>query len=190
MSKTKDIFAKFPVIDLDENYILREQTLDDAESFYKYYADPEVSKYILSYIPVSVEDSREEVKYWMDYFTYKKGVYWGIARKDNNDLIGTIGFTHWFTQYNRAELSYDLAKEYWNQGIMTRAVKKALNFGFEEMGLNRVQCFTIVDNPGSERVLLKNGFLKEGTLRQDRFSKGKYWDINVYGLLKEDYESR
>ncbi|MFC1658948.1 GNAT family N-acetyltransferase [Pseudomonadota bacterium] len=188
MSQIKDIFSKFPVIELDEEYILREQTIDDAESFYKYYTDPKVSKYILSYMPVSVEDAKEEVKYWIDYFKHKKGVYWGIAKKDNNELIGSIGFTHWIKQYNRAELSYDLAKEYWNKGIMTKAIKKVLKFGFEEMGLNRIQCFMIKNNPASERILLKRGFVKEGILRQDRFSKGEYWDVNVYALLKKDYE--
>jgi ribosomal-protein-alanine N-acetyltransferase len=190
MNNNADIFAKFPVIDIDENYILREQTIDDAANFYRYYTDPEVSKYILSYMPVSLEDAKIEIKYWIDYFNYKNGIYWGIARKDNNELIGSIGYTNWVKDYNRAEVSYDLAKEYWKKGIMTNAMGKVLDFGFNKMYLNRIEAFTVPVNEVSKKILVKYDFVKEGTLRQDRFCKGLYWDVDVYGLLRQDYINR
>ena len=184
----EEIFSKFPIIRIDENYILREMTDADTENFHHYYTDPEVNKHIYSYIPKSLEDSRNEIRYWSNFYKRRAGIYWGIVEKDTNKLIGSIGFTNWVKHYKKAELSYDLAKEYWNKGIVTRAIHKVSEFGFANMDLNRIQAYTSVDNEPSEKVLLNNGFIKEGRLREDRFYNGKYLDVNVYSLLKKDFQ--
>ncbi len=107
---------KFPVIDLGD-YILREQTSDDAEDFFHYYADPIVNKYIVSDIPSDIEEARREINYWIEVFNNNDGIYFGIARKDTNQLIGSVGLSSINYRHNRIEASYDLAKEYWDKGI-------------------------------------------------------------------------
>jgi ribosomal-protein-alanine N-acetyltransferase len=176
----------FPTIDLGD-FILREQTLEDAADFLEYYSDPEVSKYIVSFIPNTVEEARSEIRYWINVFGYNDGLYFAIARKSDNKMIGSVGVSGVNRSHNRIEASYDLAKEYWGQGIMTKALKAVLKYAFEELKFNRIEAFAMPDNIGSQKVLEKCGFAFEGILRQHRFHNGKYVDIGIYSVLYQDH---
>ena len=176
----------FPSIDLGD-YVLREQNDEDVENFYHYYSDPEVNKYIISEIPSSLEEARKEISYWINVFRYGDGIYFGIAKKDNNQLIGSIGLSSINLTHNRIELSYDLAKEYWGRGIMTKAVKAVLRYGFEEMRINRIEAFSVKENVASRAVLKKCGFVLEGELREHRRHHGIYKDIGVFSIVNRDY---
>ncbi|KAF8388081.1 hypothetical protein HHK36_026747 [Tetracentron sinense] len=73
----------------------------------------------------------------------------------------------------RANIGYALATQYWGQGIVTTAMRMALSCVFKDFpDLVRVQAFVEVENKGSQRVLEKAGFLKEGLLRKYLFNKG------------------
>ncbi|WMV34194.1 hypothetical protein MTR67_027579, partial [Solanum verrucosum] len=87
----------------------------------------------------------------------------------------------------RAELGYVLAYKYWGKGIVTKAVKIAVSNIFEEWpNLERVEAFVDVDNKGSQRVLEKAGFLKEGVLRKFRTIKGRSPDMVIFSFLSTD----
>ncbi|XP_057958140.1 uncharacterized protein LOC131151006 [Malania oleifera] len=87
----------------------------------------------------------------------------------------------------RAHVGYAVAAEHWGQGIATAAVKMAVGKAFEEMPeLVRLQALAEVDNQGSQRVLEKVGFMKEGLLRKYGFNKGKIRDLIMYSLLSTD----
>jgi ribosomal-protein-alanine N-acetyltransferase len=176
----------FPVIDLGD-YILREQTVEDAQDFFNYYSDPIVNKYIVSDIPADLEEARREISYWINVFNCNDGIYFGIARKDNNQLIGSAGLSGINHRHNRIELSYDLAKEYWNLGIMSKALKEVVKYGFEAMDINRIEAFSLQENIASRKVLTKCGFNLEGELKQHRRHNGIYMDIGIFSLVKEDY---
>lgn len=176
----------FPTIDLGD-YILREQTVDDAEAFLEYYGDPAVNQYIVSFIPKTVEEARLELKYWINVFDYNDGIYFAIARKSDNKMIGSVGVSGINRNHNRIEASYDLAKEFWGQGIMSKALAAVLKYVFEEMKINRIEAYAMADNIGSYRVLEKCGFVFEGNLRQHRYHKGQYVDIGSYSVLAKDH---
>ncbi len=176
----------FPTIDLGD-FILREQTLEDAEAFLEYYCDPEVSKYIVSFIPKTVEEARSEIRYWINVFSYNDGLYFAIARKSDNRMIGSVGVSGVNRNHNRIEASYDLAKEYWGRGIMTKALKAVLKYAFEELKFNRIEAHAMPENISSQKVLEKCGFAFEGNLRQHRFHNGKYVDIGIYSVLYQDH---
>ncbi len=186
-SNSKVIDKIFPIIDLGD-YILREQTLDDAQDFLEYYSSPEVSRYIVSSIPKNIEEAKSEIRYWINVFNYNDGIYFGIARKTDNKLIGSIGVAGFNRFHNRVEASYDLAKEYWGRGIMTKALKEVLKYVFKEFKFNRVEAFVMPENTASKLVLLKCGFVFEGNLRQHRFHNGKYVDIGIYSFLHQDQD--
>lgn len=176
----------FPVIDLG-NYILREKTDEDAEDFFQYYADPEVNKFILCEIPKTVEEARKELYYWRNVFYRRDGIYFAIARKDNNKLIGSIGLTSHNNYHKRAEISYDLAKEYWRQGLTSRAISAVCDYGFRELQINRIEAFTDIHNVPSNNLLLKCDFKLDGHLRQHRYHRGSYVDVYNFSLLKEEF---
>ncbi len=175
----------FPILDLGE-YILREKQASDVADFFNYYTDPEVNKYIISYIPRTFEEARMEVNYWKNVFYNDDGIYFAIAKKATNQLIGSIGFSSHIKHHHRIELSYDLAKDYWHQGIMTKAIKAVSEYCFEKMAINRIEAFIHKNNIHSLKLLEKCGFTQEGLLRQHRFHIDKYVDVFIFSLLKND----
>lgn len=177
----------FPVIDLGD-YILREQTLDDLEDFHNYYTDPIVNEFIVSDIPNSLEESKYELQYWINVYYNRSGIYFGIARKDNNQLVGSVGITGINRTHNRCEISYDLAKEYWNQGVMTKALNALTKYTFEELKINRIEAYALKENVASRALLKKCHFYLEGELVQHRKHRGVYTDIGIFSFVRGEYD--
>ncbi len=180
------IKKQFPVIDLGD-YILREKNEGDVADFFRYYTDPEVNKFILCEMPRDLEDARRELHYWRNVFYQNDGIYFAIAKKDTNQLIGSIGLTSYNSYHNRIEISYDLAKEYWRQGITSKAMNEVIKYGFQQLKVNRIEAFTSTQNLPSKNLLLKKGFTLEGTLRQHRRHHGEYVDALCFSLLRQDF---
>ncbi|MNN55473.1 Ribosomal-protein-serine acetyltransferase [compost metagenome] len=85
-------------------------------------------------------------------------------------------------------IGYFLAESNWGKGIATEAVGLLLKFLILDVGINRIQAEVMPLNEVSKKVLLKNGFIKEGTLRQASLWSGKgIVDLEMYSILKEDY---
>ncbi len=176
----------FPIIDLGD-FILREQQDQDVENFFKYYTDPEVNKYILTEVPQSLEDARRELYYWRNVFYNNDGIYFAIADKKDDAMIGSIGFSSHNNYHNRIEISYDMAQEFWRRGIMTAAVREVLRYGFMVLRVNRIEAVTSIYNEASVRLLEKCGFKYEGCLRQHRFHRGKLVDVYMFSVLREEF---
>ena len=172
----------FPVIDLDNNYVLREQMLADTEDFFRYYTDHDVGKYILASKPVSLLEASNEVQYCRNLFYTKQGIYWTIAKKSDNRMIGAIGL-YINNMHHRAEVTYDLAREYWRQGIMTKAILAVVNYAFRHMEIFRVEAVTQKDNVASVNLIKKLNFQHEGTLKKYRHYDNRSWDIEMFAMI-------
>lgn len=184
----ESVFATFPVIDLDDTYYMRAYRPSDKKDYFDYLHNEDVIRYIPEEcIPRTMERAAEEVQYVMDLFNHRRSVYWAIALKKNDRLIGSCGFNYWSRDHHRAEISYDLAKEYWGRGVISHAVQKVSSFGFYKMQLNRIEATVIPDNIGSIKVLENNGYIKEATLREQKLLHGEFRDAIMYSLLQKDF---
>ncbi|MNM65570.1 putative ribosomal N-acetyltransferase YdaF [compost metagenome] len=86
-------------------------------------------------------------------------------------------------------IGYFLAESYWGKGLATETVGLLTRFLFEEADLNRIQAEVMPANEVSKKVLLKNGYVYEGTLRQASLWSGKgIVDLEIYSLLKGEYK--
>ncbi len=129
---------------------------------------------------------KERVTSWIA--NYDNGLYfnWIIESKNSKEVIGIINL-HNVDEDNRiAETSYILCPGYWGKGIMTEALKRVLQYAFEEIGLNRVQADVFRGNYASEKVLLKCGMQKEGVARERYYKGGVYIDAIQYAILQKD----
>lgn len=99
--------------------------------------------------------------------------------------IGGIGF-NFFEDVHRhsAELGYWIAKAHWGQGLVTEAVRKIVEYGFQNLNLERIFAETYAWNPASGRVLLKAGFEYEGRLRHHVFKDGQFVDLLLYARIR------
>jgi RimJ/RimL family protein N-acetyltransferase len=88
-----------------------------------------------------------------------------------------------------AELGYWLAEPYWNQGIMTEAVKAVTHFGLSQLGFIRIYAQPFEWNQASMRVLEKAGYTFEGRHRKAVTKDGQTIDEFVYAILHNDLRS-
>ena len=121
-------------------------------------------------------------------FQAGESVNCAIILKSIQELIGAIGLII-DKRFNRAELGYWIAKEYWNQGYCTEASKAILKYGFLELDLHRITATHIISNPASGKVMEKIGMKKEGVLREHVIKWDKYEDVVSYGILRKEWEA-
>lgn len=171
-----------------DNYLLRDISIEDAKDMFEYGKDLEVVKF-LSWGPYeTVADARFSIK---EYFLKRpeRGLPVGYAIVDlsNHKMIGTIDF-HTLHDKKVAEIGYVLNKEYWNKGIMTKALRKVVEVGFYTLDYDRIVIGHLIDNQASEKVIVKNGFVfdKYGEV-YDRFTGGNK-KIKSYILDKENFK--
>ncbi|MHA2366024.1 MAG: GNAT family N-acetyltransferase [Candidatus Hodarchaeales archaeon] len=167
--------------------IIKQLTSNDVEFIFNHFSQEEINRFV--YIRMeSLEDAQEFYERWCvrnDFTRFRLG----IALKDSpNRSIGTMFYKKWNKKHNTAEIGYDLSKNYWGQGLMTEALEALIQYGFEEMKLNRIEAFTNSENVMSERLLERFSFVKEGILRKKIFHKGKYQDELIYSLIIDDWK--
>ncbi len=96
---------------------------------------------------------------------------------------------HIVSDYNRAELAYWIGKPYWGHGYATEAVQRMMEYGFNELKLNRIWAAALARNPASSAVMQKNGMNYEGKLVQHIKKWEEYEDVVYYGMTLSEYET-
>jgi RimJ/RimL family protein N-acetyltransferase len=82
------------------------------------------------------------------------------------------------------------AKELWGQGYGTEATEVLLRAGFYELNLHRIALDVIADNARARRSYEKIGFVLEGTKRQDCFREGRFRDVHLMSMLRDEYTAK
>ncbi len=176
-------FGPFPIIDLGD-IILREIASSDAQEYLDYMSMDQMAGFLTKENrPKNFDAALEEVNYWSSLFPSKRSIYWAIALKDSNKIIGTAGFNAISFANSRAEISYDLDPNYWGKGIMLRSIKSILQFADNALEIIRVQATVITDNQRSLNVLERCGFQREGYLRKYEVVEGELKDYYMYARV-------
>lgn len=109
-----------------------------------------------------------------------------ITRREDDVLVGAIGLALALPDA-RAELGYWIGVPYWGRGYATEAACAAVAFGFGVLHLERIHACHFGGNPASGRVLAKAGLVHEGTQRRHVVKWGRTEDLELYGLLQEEF---
>lgn len=139
----------------------------------------------------------EDAISWMNMANqgFKNGDNYIFAMRfrDTHSFLGGIGLTI-DLENNRAELGYWIAEGFWNLGFTTEAVQAILQFGFEQLNLNKIVAVYITTNEASGKVMIKNGMVKEGEFIDHDIKKDhtvvddKYVSLIQYRMLRSEYE--
>jgi ribosomal-protein-alanine N-acetyltransferase len=119
----------------------------------------------------------------LDSLQKNEGITWGIALKNHNVLIGTIGYWKIVKEHYRAEIGYLLHPEYQGKGLMQEAMSAVIDYGFNTMQLHSLEANVNPGNADSIKLLEKNNFLREAWFRENYFYNGKFIDSFIYSLL-------
>ncbi len=184
--------SSFPIIET-KRIKLRKLNNNDVEALIRIWSDERVTKYlnITTFSNESTftdEDQVKEMIEWMNQLADRDdAVRLGLELKETGELIGTCGFNEWSKSNARASIGYELSAKHWRKGFMSEVIEVLLHFGFHQMGLNRIEATVEPDNIPSIQLLKKFGFLNEGLLRGYEYSKGRFIDLYMFAILKNNY---
>ena len=171
-----------------DRLILRKFSIDDAESMYRNWAsDSEVTRYLTWPAQTSAEVSKAVLENWTASYAQENYYQWAIILKSHgNDPIGSIGAVNMNDDISMVHIGYCIGRDWWHQGIMSEVLKAVMDFFFDTVGANRIECRHDPKNPHSGMVMKKCGMQYEGTMRSsDRNNQG-ICDACWYALLKSD----
>ncbi len=114
-----------------------------------------------------------------------------ICRDDDERAIGEVMLMDIDRVNGSAEVGIFIGEpEEWGKGYGTDAVRAIVDFGFAELRLERVWLEVATDNPRAIRSYEKVGFVREATLRHDRWEGGRFTDGHVMSILRDEWPSR
>lgn len=174
-----------PVELQDAQVVLRAPREEDVEEVYAACQDPEVQRWTSVPVPYRRQDAEF-------FVTEVAATGWAagtnaiflVREQGSGSLVGSMGLHD--VANGMAEIGFWAAPGTRGRGLTTAAARLLCRWGFEELGLARIEWQAYVGNVGSRRVAEKLGFAVEGTCRQRLSGRGARYDGWIGGLLPGD----
>jgi RimJ/RimL family protein N-acetyltransferase len=134
----------------------------------------------------SIEESRDFVA---SRNVRSQGDEWysfAVIDQSSGSFLGGVGLNFINRIHQFANLGYWVRTSAAGRGVATRATRLAARFGFEELGLHRIEIVAAVDNVASQRVAERAGAVREGILRRRLSINGVPHDAVLFSLVRED----
>jgi RimJ/RimL family protein N-acetyltransferase len=171
-----------------ERVRLRELTDDDIDALYSIFSNPQVMRYWSTSPFTDREDAVALLCEIRENFARRNYLKWGVALTSDNSVIGTATLFNLNLEQQRAEVGYALAREQWGKGLMNEALRRLLQYAFDELELRRLEADVDPRNLGSIKSLERLGFQREGYLRERWHVNGELQDAYFYGLLRREWK--
>lgn len=165
---------------------IRKFERDDIPNKVEWINNPENNQFLHYDIPIKIEKTQR----WFDSNIGRTDRYDAVIEADGIPC-GTIGLLNIDRKNSKAEYYIAMGEtSLKGKGVSTKASKLIIEYGFNELGLNKIYLFTETENIAAQRLFEKVGFVKEGCIREDIFSRSKFVDRYAYGICKRDYLNR
>ncbi|MCF8242603.1 MAG: GNAT family N-acetyltransferase [Melioribacteraceae bacterium] len=150
-------FHPFPEIK-SKRLIFRQLKISDAKQIFKIRSDKEMAKYLDRPLAESMVDAENFISKVNLGIAKGDWIYWGIALHDLPDIIGTICLWKISIKNKKAEIGFELHRDFQGLGFMKEAIPVILNYGFEVMNLDCIEAEVDERNVKSIKLLERNGF--------------------------------
>src|SRR5262245_56469675 len=164
---------------------LRPLEREDAPLLAAWLNDPEVTRTLLRSHPITLQ---AEIAYLEKVAQSQDEVTLGIVPKDSDKLIGATGLhlVDWRARHACFGVFIGV-KEEWGKGHGTDATRLMVRHAFATMNLNRVWLHVVSTHEAGIRAYERAGFRREGVLRQQFYREGRFQDLLVMGVLREEW---
>lgn len=166
-------------------FLLRQFISTDIDFVFKGLSHPEVTKYYGVYFP-DLAATEEQMKWFAQLEKDGTGIWWAICSPDNKVFYGAGGMNNVNKIHKKAEIGFWLLTEHWGKGIMTEVMPTICNYGFDQLGLHRIEATVETDNVNCKKAINRLNFVHEGTMKDCEFKHGKYISLDIYAKLNTD----
>lgn len=159
------------------------------ETFNRWFADREVTRYLGGTYPQSLKAEQE----WFDKMASSdKQILWATFAidGDNERLIGTTDVTVNWKHRNAATGNLIGEKSEWGKGYGSEIVQLRTDWAFSDLPIEKLTSSTFAENVGSRRVLEKAGYQTVGTARREIWRHNRWHDAWLCEILRDDWEAR
>ncbi len=174
----------FPTIKT-ERLLLRQFVDSDLQNVFKGLSEPDIIKYYgVSYD--SLEETKLQMKFFADLEKDETGVWWAVCSSNNNIFYGAGGLNSLSKVHKKAEIGFWLLKDFWGKGIMFETLPIICNYGFDSLGLHRIEGLVETENANCKKAMHKLNFKHEGTMKDCEIKNGKYISLDIYAMFKNE----
>jgi len=183
----ENAFEPYPVFET-ERLKLRPMAKEDTELVFKFNSNLESLKYVARDPWTEMDQAIEKMKIFEDAYKKREAIWWVYHLKSEDKPIGYGGIFNIEKANNKAEIGYGLLPGYSGKGFMTEALGKMVDFGVNKLKLHRIYAIIDPGNIGSEKVIEKFEFKKEGVLKDHFYARKKYFDMGMYALINKNID--
>lgn len=174
----------FPIIKT-ERLLLRQFVESDLENVYRGLSDPDIIKYYgVSYS--TIEETKNQMRFFTELEKQGTGIWWAVCSLDNQTFYGAGGLNDIIKEHKKAEIGFWLLKEFWGHGIMTEVMPIICQYGFDNLGLNRIEGLVETENLNCKKAMKKLDFKHEGTMKDCEIKNGKLISLDIYAKLRNE----
>ena len=164
---------------MDKKVELRNQKVSDARRFFEILKNPN-----FKYFHVCPKDVKSEKEFLRQNAKKRKdNIEHNFSILYSGKLVGGCGIKINQCRKFIGEIGYFLDEPFWGKGITTEAVKILEKIGFKKLGLKRIEIIMDPRNIASEKVAIKCGYKKEGTMKKSIEDNGKFFDAYLYAKV-------
>jgi RimJ/RimL family protein N-acetyltransferase len=170
------------------DFTLRPWKESDLENLVKHANNFEIAKNMMDNFPHPYTE--EEGRKFID-MTLKNDPPLILAIDVEGDAVGSIGLhPKNDIQRKNGELGFWLSEDYWGKGIITEAIKRMVDYGFENLNIERIFARPFGTNIASQKALEKAGFRLEAHLENTLYKNEEYEDELIYAMRKKWYKKQ
>ena len=165
-----------------QNLILRQFKDTDISNVFKGLSHPDVVPYYgVSFS--TLEETKEQMNWFSELYKSGTGIWWAVCDRDSKEFFGGGGFNNLSKTHKKAEIGFWLLPENWRKGVMKEAMPVICNYGFEKLGLHRIEGFVETENANCIKAMRKLRFELEGTMRDCEIKNGRFISLHIYAKL-------
>jgi len=175
----------FPEIRTNRLY-LRQFIAEDLANVFKGLSHPDIIKYYgVSYH--SMEATKAQLDFFAGLEENETGIWWAVCSPDNSIFYGAGGLNDLKREHKKAEIGFWLLSDHWGKGIMLEAIPLICKYGFEELGLHRIEGIVETKNSNCKKAMAKLNFSHEGTMIDCEIKNGEFISLDIYAMLKSNF---
>jgi RimJ/RimL family protein N-acetyltransferase len=167
---------------------LRAIEKEDLPRYVNWLNDPEVRAGLNLFLPLSMAEEERWYQAVLDREEIERPLAIDVLEGERWIHIGGCGLFNFHAQAQSAELGIALGdKTRWDRGHGSEAMRVLLRYGFNTLNLHRIALQVFESNARARHVYQQLGFVQEGRLRQARYHEGKFEDIILMGILRDEW---